>query len=385
MNHDKYSKETLAGSHTVAMGFWERHSLWAEFTRDQLPMILGTFILAIVAGYLQAGYLPGSERPFPVAGINVAIWHLVWMGFWTGYTMGLVGEASGIFSMPYSMSILQFDIVNVSPTSLITTFLNPFGAFLGYRRSKQWNLDLALWLCVGAILGSPIGPFIRVFWLTDPAPFKMVIGLALLVMAIHLWIQITPWYLRRTARHRRFKEKFDRMIEESLRSGKAPSGLPEDFQIKTVEKSIKSIRISYWGEEQSFSVPLMLAIGFLVGIVASALGVGGGFMLVPIMVTVFGIPMYVLVAATVPFVITLSVTSLLSYVFTMPLLTGVSTEPDWAFGLFVASGAILGAWVAAKTQRYIPEKILKPMLATVTGLVGILYMVNFFWELPFHI
>jgi uncharacterized membrane protein YfcA len=81
--------------------------------------------------------------------------------------MGLVGEASGIFSMPYSMSILQFDSVAIIPTSLITTFLNPFGALLGYRRSKQWNLDLALWLCVGAVLGSPIGPFVIILSITS--------------------------------------------------------------------------------------------------------------------------------------------------------------------------------------------------------------------------
>lgn len=360
-------------------------SVIKEFCRDQLPMILGTFLLGIIAGYLQAGYLPGSDRPFPVGQITVSIWHLVFMGFWTGYIMGLVGEASGIFSMPYSMTILHFDSVSLSPTSLITTFLNPFGALFGYWRSGQWNLDLALWLCVGAILGSPIGPFIRVFWLTDPDPFKMVIGMALFLMSVHLMIQVTPWYLKRTARQQRFKKKFDQMMEENRNAGKTPSGLPDDFEIKTIERSIRIVRIRYWDEEQTFSVPLMVCIGFIVGIVASALGVGGGFMLVPIMVTVFGIPMYVLVAATVPFVITLSVTSLLSYVFTVPLLTGATAKPDWAFGLFVASGAILGAWVAAKTQKYIPEKILKPLLAAVTGLVGALYIVNFFWKLPFNL
>jgi uncharacterized membrane protein YfcA len=67
------------------------------------------------------------------------------------------------------------------------------------------------------------------------------------------------------------------------------------------------------------------------------------------------------------------------------MLTGVSTPPEWGFGLFVASGAVFGAWLAAKTQRFIPEKYLKPMLGTITGIVGILYMVNFFYPLPFRI
>ncbi len=363
----------------------DAHPIVKEFIREQLPMIVGVFALAIMAGFLQNGSLPGADRAFPVAGVCVPIWHLVWVGIWTGYTMGLVGEASGIFSLPYSMSILQFTGVAVSPTSLITTFLNPFGALLGYRREKQWNLDFALWLCVGALVGSPIGPFIRVYWFHDAEPFKMVIGCALLAMAIHLWIQITPWYLARTVRQRLFKEKFDRMKEEGRKAGRVPAGLPEDFRIITLRKSLKSVTISYWGEEQTFSVPLMFGIGLFVGVVASAMGVGGGFMLVPIMATIYGVPMYVLVAATIPFVIVLSITGLISYVITVPMLTGVSASPDWAFGLFIASGAILGAWVASKTQKFIPERYLKPMLGSITGLIGILYIVNYFCQLPFKV
>lgn len=366
-------------------GFWLRHPLLKEFFRDQIPMIVGVFVLGVIISYLQHGFLPGADLAFPIAGVRVPIWHLLWMGFWTGYTMGIVGEASGIFSLPYSMSILQFASVNVSPTSLITTFLNPFGALLGYWRGKQLNFDLAVWLCIGAVLGSPIGPFIRVYFLSDPVPFKAIIGIALFLMAAHLCIQITPWYLRRTARQRAFKEKFDRMMKESLKAGKAPSGLPADFKIVTLERSLKRIKIGYWGEEQSFSVPVMLLIGFGVGVVASALGVGGGFILVPIMVTLFGLPMYVLVAATIPFVITLSLTGLISYTVTLPLLTGNSAPPDWSFGLFVASGAILGAWLASKTQKFIPEKYLKPMLGIITGLVGVLYIINYFWGLPFKV
>jgi hypothetical protein len=91
------------------------------------------------------------------------------------------------------------------------------------------------------------------------------------------------------------------------------------------------------------------------------------------------------VAATIPFVIVLSITGLISYVFTIPMLTGVSAAPDWSFGLFVASGAILGAWIASKTQKFIPEKYLKPMLGVITGVVGILYIIQYFWHIPFTV
>jgi hypothetical protein len=91
------------------------------------------------------------------------------------------------------------------------------------------------------------------------------------------------------------------------------------------------------------------------------------------------------VAATIPFVITLSLTGLISYSVILPLLGGIMAAPDWSFGLFVACGAIFGAWVASKTQKYVPETFLKSMLGVVTGIVGVLYIMNFFWHLPFKI
>ena len=54
-------------------------------------------------------------------------------------------------------------------------------------------------------------------------------------------------------------------------------------------------------------------------------------------------------------------------------------------GLFVATGAIFGAWLGSKTQKYIPEKYLKNMLGPITGMVGILYVANYFWSFPFKI
>ena len=78
-----------------------------EFLFDQIPITSVVFCLGLAVAYLQYGFLPGSDVAFPIAGVRVPIWHLVWMGFWTGYLMAIVGEASGIFSLPYTMSILN--------------------------------------------------------------------------------------------------------------------------------------------------------------------------------------------------------------------------------------------------------------------------------------
>ncbi len=113
--------------------------------------------------------------------------------------------------------------------------------------------------------------------------------------------------------------------------------------------------------------------------------IGGGFLLVPIFSALYRLPMYVLVAATIPYVIVLSATGLLTYALTVPQFSGTVVTPEWAWGFFAASGGIAGAWCAAKTQRFVPEHMLKLMLGSITGLAGALYVSAYFVDLPFRL
>ena len=105
----------------------------------------------------------------------------------------------------------------------------------------------------------------------------------------------------------------------------------------------------------------------------------------PIFAAIYGLPMYVLVAATVPYVIVLSAVGLFTYGVIVPAFTGVTVQPEWAWGFFAAAGGIFGSWCAAKTQRFVPEHFLKAMLGGITGIAGTLYVIDFFFTLPFRI
>ena len=369
----------------VAVSTPAPRSLRTELLREQAPIITAVLIMGVAASYLQHGFLVGGERPFPLAGVAVPLWHLLWLGFWTGYTMALVGEATGIFSLPYAMSILRFDNVHVSPTNLVITVINPLGALLGFRRAGQWNLDFALWPCLGALIGSQAGPFIRVKYLSDPVPFKALVGLALFWLGTHLVWEITPWYLKKRDAQRLFLERFRTRAREAALAGRLPSGIPEGARIETLERSWRRLRIGFLDQQWTLSVPVLFVLGLGVGVVASTFGVGGGFLMTPLLVTLFKLPMYVIVAATIPFVMLQSIVGLFSYMVVVPALTGHYEPPEWAFGLLAAAPAVFGAWLAAKTQRFVPEAYLKLVAGMITGLGGLLYLINYFVPLPFRI
>ena len=68
-----------------------------------------------------------------------------------------------------------------------------------------------------------------------------------------------------------------------------------------------------------------------------------------------------------------------------PALTGRATPPEWAFAFLVAAPAVLGAWLAAKTQRFVPDSHLRLLTGVITGLGGLLYLINYFVPLPFRV
>jgi len=340
-----------------------RNSLAREFWLQQAPLIGGALLLGVLAAYLQHGFLPGADRAFPVAEVRVPVWHLIWMGVWTGYTMAVVGEAAGIFALPYSMSILQFVNASVTPSTQLLTFLNPIGALLGFRRSGQWNLKFAAAVCLGGAVGGLIGPFLRSGLLAAADVFHFAVGVALAIAGIHLCYAAFHSTARRPPQADAYKKK--------VSIGAQIQGM--------------RIRVSFGEESWDLNMLALFGVGAGVGMFASALGVGGGFLLVPIFASLYRLPMYVLVAATIPYVIVLSAVGLFTYNVVLPAFGSAPIAPEWAWGFFAAAGGIFGSWAASKTQMYVPEHFLKLMLGGVTGIVGTLYVVDFFYPLPFRL
>jgi uncharacterized membrane protein YfcA len=361
-----------------------------EFFTRVLPIALGLWAAGVAVSYLQHGFLIGGEHGVPVAGpechpvlwhllliVPVAgpechpvLWHLLLIAFIAGYSMALVGGATGLVSLPYDMSVFRFTTISVSATVQLETFINPFGALLGFRRSGQWNLDFALPLCAGAAGGALLGPVIRTRWLANATPFKAAVGIALIFVSIQMLARVFA---------SRAKPK------PAVSAAAEVTTTDQPMTITTVARGWRWLVIAYGSEQWRMSVPSLVALGALVGVIGTTLGVGGGFLLVPILVEFYGLPMRVIVAASIPFVIVLSAVGLFSFNVTVPLLTGVHVPTEWAWGFFTGGAALLGAWSATHSQRHIPEWLLRGVLGVCNGAVGVLYVLGYFGLAPIRI
>jgi hypothetical protein len=108
---------------------------------------------------------------------------------------------------------------------------------------------------------------------------------------------------------------------------------------------------------------LSLAVGLIGGIY----GIGGGAIIAPFLVAIFGLPVYTIAGATLLSTFATSVVGVGFYQSVAPFyqVHGMLVAPDWALGIRFGLGGIGGMYLGARAQRFVPARYLKIMLATI--------------------
>jgi uncharacterized membrane protein YfcA len=107
-------------------------------------------------------------------------------------------------------------------------------------------------------------------------------------------------------------------------------------------------------------------IGFLGGLLGGLLGVGGGFILIPLQVLWAGVPQRHANANSIVAILPIAVAALPIYYFRTS-----SPQIDFRVALFLIIGAVVGAYLGARLLKRIPDRELKLAVVIVLGLVGI--------------
>jgi uncharacterized membrane protein YfcA len=58
--------------------------------------------------------------------------------------------------------------------------------------------------------------------------------------------------------------------------------------------------------------------------------------------------------------------------------TDMAVAPDWMLGILFGLGGFFGMYFGARTQKFVPAKIIKCMLCGCVLLVAVQYIVGFF-------
>jgi uncharacterized membrane protein YfcA len=140
----------------------------------------------------------------------------------------------------------------------------------------------------------------------------------------------------------------------------------------------RRIHYEFYGED--FDVPVwevfFLSLG--VGVVGGIYGIGGGSIIAPFLVSFFQMPVYVVAGAALLGTFVTSLAGVAFYEAIAPFYPGRSVAPDWGLGLLFGLGGMIGMYLGARCQKFVPSRAIKGMLCGVVLYTGGRYMVDFF-------
>ena len=234
----------------------------------------------------------------------------------TGFVIGaygtIIGAGGGFILLPLLLLVYPHDNPeSISSVSLAVVFFNALSGTIAYARLKRVDYGSGVLLATATIPGAILGALTTS--LIPRRPFDLLVGIILI--AISIFLVARPVLERGGPRGRLRMSR--RMID--------PDG--------TVES---------WSYNPVLAVVLSVVIGF----VSSLLGIGGGFIHVPVMVNLLNFPVHI-AAATSHFTLTvMTFVGSAVHVITGTLAGAAGRVVPLAVG--VAIGAQVGARIAQR-------------------------------------
>ncbi len=265
------------------------------------------------------------------------------------------GGVSGAFLLlPFQVSVLGFASPAVSATNqLYNVVAIPSGVFQYVREGRMvWPVT---WVVVaGSLPGVLIGAVLRIRYLPDPRGFKFFVGLVLL----YLGARVLADLLRRSA-------------------GPAP-GVTRITPVEVESVGLRRIVYAFGGESYHVGTLALGGLSLVVGVVGGVYGIGGGAIIAPVLVAVWGLPVYTVAGASLMGTFVTSAGAVLFYALLAARYPEQAVSPDWLLGLLFGLGGFAGIYCGARLQKRFPAKVIKWILAACILFVAVRYIAGFF-------
>lgn len=278
----------------------------------------------------------------PIAASSINIFLLLGLGGLVGFLSGLFGVGGGFLLTPL---LIMFGIPPTVAAASDSNQIVAASASGTYAHYRLGNVDfkMGIVLLLGGLLGGTFGvQLVKILRATGNADF--VIKITYVAM-----LGIIGGYM--------FWESLQSLKKAPLAAETSSSAQkPPSFYARLMTGLPFKINFTKSGIHISFIVPLLL--GGLVGVLAAIMGVGGGFIMVPIMVYMLRMPMHVVVG-----------TSLFQIFFTCVNVTimqaHINHSVDFILALILLIGSSIGAQIGTRFSKRLKGDQIKILLAVI--------------------
>ena len=260
---------------------------------------------------------------------------IIGLGGGVGFLSGLFGVGGGFLITP----LLIF--FGVPPVVAVATEANQIVAssvsgVLAHMRRSNVDFKIGTILLVGGVIGSTLGVFLFAF-LRELGQIDLVIKLSYVVLLGIVGSLMLVESVRAILRTRKPGAARGKLHQHNWLHG-----LPFKMRFRRSKLYISAL--------------LPLAIGAFVGVLAAIIGVGGGFIMVPAMIYILGMPTAVVVG-----------TSLFQIIFVtanVTILQSVQTQTvDFVLAGLLLFGAVIGAQFGTRAGAKLRGEQLRGLLA----------------------
>jgi uncharacterized protein len=286
----------------------------------------------------------------PIANLPVDVFLVVGMGLAVGFLSGMFGIGGGFLMTP----LLIF--IGISPAVAVASVApqiaaSSFTGFLVYWRRRTIDTALGAMLLVGGVVGTVVGVWLFTL-LREVGQLDLLIGLAYVALLGVVGALMTTEGVRAVLRAHQGKRA------DLRRAGSHTwvHGLPLKFRFKRSRIYVSVIPV--W------------AIGGIIGFVGAILGVGGGFMLVPMLIYILRVPTATVIGTSMMLTLVTMLSATVLHASANPLV-------DTLLAVLLMVGGVIGAQFGAHAGQKMRGERLRLLLGVLVLMVGL----RFAWQL----
>jgi uncharacterized membrane protein YfcA len=300
----------------------------------------------------------------------------IFWAMWVGWIFSTVGAFGGIMAGVGHMTIYglgdyakTFRDTSPSLNKTLTDSIRTSNQFLvglsalistiNYLKSKRLAWPLGIALALGSIAGAIFIPMLTGGKISL-RQYQGWFGLFVFVVGAFMVYELTPAGAAKKKAAKAAAKSFETSVKE--KKDLAAQGIT----LKSF--SLTKCTFSFFGSEFDFNPIWAFVGGLIIAAISSFLGVGGGFLYVPYLTSLVGAPMFVVAGTSAMAVFISMLTSIASYI------TVAKAGMDWGLIGVELVGIFIGSMVGPRTQKYIPDKVLKIIFIILALYVGLGYL-----------
>ena len=286
-------------------------------------------------------YLPIAEQP-----IHSLV--ILGIGAFLGLIMGLVGVGGGFLLTPLMM------FLGIPPPVAVASVANQLVApsvsgVLSHWKRSNVDFKMGSVLLLGGIVGSSIGVILFNF-LGKIGQLDFVIKSSYVIFLTLIGTLMFSESLRLVLRTRKGK-----VTRGKLHQHNWLHGLP--------------FKIRFRKSKLYISILLPILIGVIVGVLAALMGIGGGFIIVPAMIYLLGMPTSLVVG-----------TSLFQIIFVAANTTILQASQNQTVDIVLATillfGSVIGVQIGSRYTNILKGEYLRLILSTIIILVSLKLLID---------